>query len=148
MGNPAKLIGYRNKEEIMKSAQKLEIIDRYKNKYIQRGKFGKDLLPEKAHLLCISVGCVGNVAMAMNHVYFMKDRCKDIYIDFTKKDLSGWLNMPNPYDEILDQCLTSDYVPVSCWGNELHGYDEVVLDDIRNTIKPFFIHHVLRTITR
>jgi hypothetical protein len=110
---------------------------KYKADRFEHGRFGKDILPKKAHLLCLSVGSVGNLSMAMNHLYFMSGTCEQIYMDFTKKSLTGWENQ-NPYDDVMDQMLTDEFVSVSCWGNELMNYGEDSLIDIRNTVKPYF----------
>lgn len=101
------------------------------------GRFGKDILPEKANMVCISVGSVGNLAMVMNSLYFCGDNCKDVYIDFTKKELMNWENQ-NPYDDVFDQNITDEYERINCWGNKLMDYNEEVLADIRNKVQPYF----------
>lgn len=113
-----------------------DIIKIYKTNQF-RGRFSTDIVPEKAHLICVSVGSVGNVAMAMNSLYFCGYNCKEIYIDFSKKTLTNWTGK-NPYDKIFDQHLTDTYEKVSCWGNMLFDWDEIVLADIRNKVQSYF----------
>lgn len=115
-----------------------DIIKNFKDNLIENGRFGKNLLHSKTKLTCVSVGCVGNLAFAMNHLYFLKGECESIYIDFMKKEFCEWENKLNPYDEILNQKITDEYKEVFCFGNELHDYDEIILQDIRNEVKPFF----------
>ena len=102
-----------------------------------KGRFGKDILPEKANIKCVSLGSVGNIAQIINSLYFMGDNCKEIYVDFIKKELMEWVGQ-YPYDNVLDQESTEDYIDVSCWGNMLFDWDEEVLFDIRNKIQPYF----------
>lgn len=136
-GNPAVKIGMRNKENVMKSVGYIETIDEYKTSRIIHGRFGKDEIPEKANLLCVSIGSVGNLAFVMNQLYLCGKNCKEIYIDFTKKELMSWENQ-NPYDTIMDQKTNEEYQTISCWGNELFDYDAIVLADIREKIQPYF----------
>ena len=112
------------------------MVSRYK--YMQSfGRFGKDVLPKNAHMICISIGSVGNIAMVMNSLYFMGEECESVYIDFSKKELMNWVGS-NPYDEVFKQSLSEDYEQVSCWGNVLFDWDASDLEDIRNTVKPYF----------
>ena len=84
------------------------MVSRYK--YMQSfGRFGKDVLPKNAHMICISIGSVGNIAMVMNSLYFMGEECESVYIDFSKKELMNWVGS-NPYDEVFKQSL-SDALP-------------------------------------
>ena len=138
-GNPTVKIGVRNKDNVIKDIEEIEMIEKYKNIRIADGKFGKDELPKKARLLCLTVGCVGNIGFVINQLYFMKGYCEEIYIDIEKdkKKRAKWAGT-NPYDMVLDQKLTDDYTAVSCWGNELFDYDSIILEDIRNTVKPYF----------
>lgn len=112
-----------------KCQQYAKISERHKNDV---------LLPKNAHLRCISIGCVGNLAFAIHHLYYFKGECEKIYMDFTKKSLTDWENKENPYDKIFNQVLTKEFVPIPCAGLALFDYDETVLDDIRKSTQHFF----------
>jgi hypothetical protein len=118
-----------------------EYIKNYKIKQYSKIRNGhiNDVLSEKnTKFICGSVGCVGNLAFVINQLYFFKGQCENIYIDFTKKELTGWENKENPYDVIFDQKCDENFVDIHCWGLALFDYDKIILDDIRKQTQSFF----------
>lgn len=138
VGSPAKLVSYRDKDDILLNSERLYKIDEYKRTMTERHRFTKEELPEYAHLELDSVGSVGNLGFVINHLYFMRGLCKAVYIDITKGKMDIIGEKINRYDNVLIQNTGPNYKRVNCYGNGLFDYDGEILEDIRETVKPYF----------